>query len=188
MFVRNAKPDDIERIYEIYAAAKAYMRAHGNDVQWVGIDFPNHEKLVKSIENGETFVVADSFACGPCDGAEAAAAARSREDGERLVGVFAFIEGDDPTYHVIENGSWKDDGPYATVHRLGSSGEVKGVGDCVFSWATERCAERGLNLRCDTHELNLTMQNLLKKNGFGYCGIIYEPDNTPRLAFQKTLR
>ena len=38
----------------------------------------------------------------------------------------------------------------------------------------------------DTHGDNKVMQNLLKKNGFVYCGIIHvEEDNDPRLAYEK---
>ena len=41
------------------------------------------------------------------------------------------------------------------------------------------------NLKIDTHENNVVMQNLLKKNGFTYCGRIYVDDGGERLAFQK---
>lgn len=186
MFVRAAELSDLDRICEIYEAAKNYMRAHGNNVQWVGGDYPGRELLSGDIGKGQLFVVADASACGPCDGAEYAEEAGL--EAERIYGVFAFITGDDPTYAYIEGGAWNADGPYATVHRMGSSGEVKGVGACAFGWATEQCRAKGLNLRCDTHELNLTMQSLLKKQGFDYCGIIYEPDNTQRLAYQKIIR
>ena len=40
----------------------------------------------------------------------------------------------------------------------------------------------------DTHGDNIVMQNLLKKLGFVYCGIIHvEEDDDPRLAFEKIL-
>ena len=44
----------------------------------------------------------------------------------------------------------------------------------------------GGHLRIDTHEKNLVMQNLVKKTGFSYCGIIYVDDGTKRLAYEKT--
>jgi|GEM_PF-182084 len=185
MFVRPAELADLDRIGEIYAAARAYMRAHGNDVQWNGGDYPGREKLSDDIAKGQLFVVCDASACGPCDGAEYAGEA-GRAD-ERIYGAFAFIIGEDPTYGCIEGGAWNSDGPYATVHRMGSSGEVKGVSECAFEWACGECRRLGLNLRCDTHELNLTMQGVMKKQGFDYCGIIYEPDDTPRLAYQKLI-
>ena len=42
-------------------------------------------------------------------------------------------------------------------------------------------------LRIDTHEDNKTMQALLTKNGFSYCGIIHLENGDPRLAYQKTI-
>ena len=190
MFVRAAAFHELDRIFEIYEAGKRYMRAHGNHVQWVGEDYPARAVLEADIACGDLLVVADREVCGPCDGAEYGRPAdgTDAEPAEKIYGVFSFKRGADPTYAYIENGAWNSDAPYATVHRVASSGEVKGIGDCLFGWAAERCREEGLNLRCDTHELNLTMQNLLKKQGFEYCGIIYEPDDTPRLAFQKIIR
>ena len=43
-------------------------------------------------------------------------------------------------------------------------------------------------IRVDTHRDNRTMQRLLRKNGFCYCGIIYLEDKSERLAFEKILR
>ena len=39
----------------------------------------------------------------------------------------------------------------------------------------------------DTHEDNQSMQKLLAKNQFSYCGIIYLSDGSKRLAFEKVL-
>ena len=184
MFVRAARSEDLDRICSIYEVAKTYMRAHGNDVQWVGGDYPGRELLAGDIEKEQLFVVADDSVSGPCDGAEYAEDAGTAS--ERIYGVFAFIIGADPTYSYIESGEWNADGPYATIHRMGSSQEVKGVGACAFGWASEQCLAKGLNLRCDTHELNITMQSLLKKQGFRHCGTIYvEEDDYPRLAYEK---
>ena len=37
----------------------------------------------------------------------------------------------------------------------------------------------------DTHEDNISMQRLLEKNNFKYCGIIYLEDGNKRIAFEK---
>lgn len=42
-------------------------------------------------------------------------------------------------------------------------------------------------MRADTHKDNETMQSLLLKNGYEYCGIIFVEDGTERLAFEKAL-
>lgn len=34
--------------------------------------------------------------------------------------------GEEPTYQVIDNGSWSYDIPYGTIHRVASSGKAKG--------------------------------------------------------------
>ena len=39
------------------------------------------------------------------------------------------------------------------------------------------CAARGLALRIDTHRDNTVMQDLLRKNGFVYCGVIHLAEN-----------
>lgn len=40
-------------------------------------------------------------------------------------------------------------------------------------------------IKVDTHEENISMQKLLKKNNFKYCGIIYLEDKSKRIAFEK---
>ena len=34
---------------------------------------------------------------------------------------------------------------------------------------------------------DIPMQNLLKKNGFSYCGVIYLEDGGKRIAFEKII-
>ena len=70
------------------------------------------------------------------------------------------------------------------MHRIAASGVVRGAGSFCVNWAFSRCG----NLRIDTHRDNLVMQNMLKKNGFTYCGIIHLENGDERLAFQKTAR
>ena len=58
----------------------------------------------------------------------------------------------------------------------------------VLDKVEEMCKNMGINsIRIDTHEENLPMQNLLKKNNYEYCGIIYLEDKSERLAFEKIL-
>lgn len=154
--IRKATMADLPRIWEVYAAARQYMRDHGNTVQWDGEDAPEG-KLENDIRLGRLYVL--------------------DEDGIR--GVFAFIIGPDDTYAVIENGAWHSDTTYGTLHRLGSDGTRKHVMATVFAWMTAQID----HLRVDTHESNLTMQLAVERCGFRRCGIIYEPDGTPRLAY-----
>ncbi len=160
--IQKADMGQWERILEIYAHARQFMAEHGNPHQW-GATNPPAEQVKKDIETGDLYVCMA---------------------GEEVAAVFYFRTGEDPTYRVIEKGHWIDDAPYGVVHRIAASGVVRGAGSFCVNWAFSRCG----NLRIDTHRDNLVMQNMLKKNGFTYCGIIHLENGDERLAFQKTAR
>jgi 3-methyladenine DNA glycosylase AlkD len=160
MNIRKAEARDLERIMEIFEAAKAYMHSHGNVNQWNGA-YPQRELMSSEIECGHCFVVCNT---------------------DNVVGTFCLIFGEDPTYAVIEDGQWKNEAPYATIHRLASDGSAKGIGHACI----EFCYNLLENLRADTHADNLTMQRLLEKEGFERCGIIHLKDGAPRIAYQKS--
>ena len=96
-----------------------------------------------------------------------------------LHAVFALIPGDDPTYAHIE-GAWRDDSPYATIHRAGSDGTERGTFRTILAFARAQYE----HLRADTHADNLPMQNCLTQSGFIYCGIIYLKSGDPRRAYE----
>ena len=148
---------------EIYAAARRFMAEHGNPNQWGPTVWPPEALIRSDVQAGCSYV---------CE-----------QDG-RIAGTFFFTCGEDiePTYQVIEDGTWLLDSPYGVVHRIASDGSVKGIGVFCIRWAFEQCG----HLRMDTHGDNTVMQNLLKKLGFIHCGTIYVvEDDYPRLAFEK---
>ncbi len=159
MQIRKAKIEELDLLMEKYARARKFMAEHGNPNQW-GSDKPSRAQIEADILAG------DSYVC--------------EEDG-KIVGVFYHKIEEDPTYAVIEAGEWISNEPYGVVHRITSDGTVKGTASFCLSWAFEQCK----NLRIDTHRDNIVMQNLLKKNGFTYCGIIHIEDGSERLAYQK---
>lgn len=152
---------DIDRLMEIYARAKEFMARTGNPNQWID-GYPQREVVESDIRNGHCHVV---------------------EKNGRIEAAFSLIPGDDPTYWRIEGGQWLNDRPYAVVHRLASSGAIKGIGTKCLEW----CMEQYPNLRVDTHADNRVMQDILHKMEFCRCGIIYTHNGTPRIAFQKDL-
>lgn len=160
MNIRRANINDLAEVLRIYAAARGYMSAHGNPTQW-GSTYPPEELVRADIEKGNLYLC---------------------EEGERAHGVFAFIEGADPTYAVIENGAWPDGEPYNVMHRMASDGEVRGIGKAALDF----CKAHGKNVRADTHRDNVTMQNMLAKNGFVPCGIIRVENGSERIAYQYT--
>ena len=57
--IRKAAPADFPRIHEIYAAARQFMRDHGNFSQWDGEDAP--ERLLPGdIEAGNLYVLEEA--------------------------------------------------------------------------------------------------------------------------------
>ena len=165
MRIRKSTQQDVPRMMEIFAYARAFMASHGNPRQWGTRNWPPEELLRQDIQKGNSYVCED--------------------DEGKVIGTFYFIQGKDiePTYRVITDGCWRDESPYGVVHRIASDGSRKGIGAFCINWAYEQCH----HLRIDTHEDNVVMQNLLKKLGFSYCGIIYVyEDHDPRLAFEKT--
>lgn len=101
-------------------------------------------------------------------------------ENDKVVATFTLIIGDEPNYQLIENGSWRSEAPYGTVHRLASDGTTKGIARACFDF----CKTQISHLRVDTHKDNQPMQACFKQNGFEECGIIYVSDGTPRIAYE----
>lgn len=159
MRVRKTTIDEIDAVMGIYECAKAYMRSVGNTRQW-GDDYPPRDLIMSEINEGKFY----SIELEGC-----------------LVGVFSFDIAVEPTYAVIYDGEWRCDEPYGVVHRIASSGQVRGVADCCFAW----CKEQHHYLRVDTHRDNATMQRAIERQGFLYSGIIRLLRNgDERLAYE----
>lgn len=157
MEIRAAVPGDMPEILRVYARARRYMEETGNPNQWKKTN-PPAATLEDDIARGQLFV------------------GMGEDGGIRL--CFALVPGIDPTYIEI-NGAWRNDEPYAAIHRVASDGKQKGVfGHCV-AFARERYA----NLRVDTHRDNKIMQHLAEKHGFVRCGIIHIADGSERIAY-----
>ena len=163
MIIRHSTEQDLPRMLELYAHARAFMAANGNPNQWGPTCWPPEALLRADIAAGH------SYAC---------------VHENRVAATFFFNHGRDiePTYAHITDGAWLSDEPYGVVHRIASDGSVRGAGAFCINWAFEQCG----HLRIDTHGDNRVMQRLLEKLGFTHCGTIYvEEDNYPRLASEK---
>ncbi len=155
--VEHAKPEDLDRLLELYAGARDYMSRSGNPTQW-GADYPARAILEQDLGRGELYVIRRN---------------------KILCGAFVLALGEDPTYARIE-GAWLRQGPYGTIHRLtGAEGERGIFAECL-AFCRRSCPD----LRADTHQDNRKMQQLLELNGFRRCGIIYVRDGSPRIAYQ----
>lgn len=158
--IRPTRLEELDEVIPFYDRARQFMVATGNANQWIN-GYPAAEDIRRDILNGNSYVFVN-------------------EDKE-LEGIFTFIQGEDPNYRIIEKGAWLNDAPYGVIHRIASCGRVKRIMDICLKWCAARCS----NLRVDTHKDNKVLQNILHKNGFTYCGIIYVSNGTERLAFQR---
>ncbi|HOP10918.1 MAG TPA: GNAT family N-acetyltransferase [Oscillospiraceae bacterium] len=159
MEIRKAEVGEIDSIMKIYGYARKFMRENGNPEQW-GDCHPPRELIENDIRQGKLYVCTD--------------------DG-KIAAVFYYAREDDPTYRIVEGGAWRNDEPYAVVHRIASAEGTKGAATYCLNWAFEQSG----NIRIDTHEDNKPMRSLLEKLGFVYCGEIYLANGSPRIAFQK---
>ena len=155
-YIRNAELDDLSVIEEIYANARRFMAENGNPTQW-GKTEPPLEKLQEDIAQRKLYVL----------------------EKEGIHGVFYFSMDADPTYAVIENGSWLSDGVYGTIHRIAGDGSG-GIVKAAVEFGKTKCS----HLRIDTHENNRVMQHVVEKLGFSPRGIIYVADGSPRIAYE----
>lgn len=158
MKIKLAKKTDLDKLLEIYREAREFMKNSGNKTQW-GDNKPSKETLERDIENKNLYIVVDF---------------------DEIVGAFALIYGEDKTYLEID-GKWLNDEPYATLHRVASSGKARGIMSEIIKFSEEKYE----NLRIDTHKNNHKMLDKIRENGFTYCGVIKIDDGSSREAFQK---
>ena len=158
--IRKSAPEDIPEMLEIFTAARRFMAGTGNPDQW-SEDYPGEELLKSDIASGDSHVILSEG---------------------RIVATFVLRPGNDPTYDTIYDGNWPNNLPYATIHRIASRGERKGMLHAAMQYALERYSA----IRIDTHRDNTVMRNAIAKEGFTYCGIIHCWNGTERLAYQFT--
>ena len=160
MEIERANEEDIDLLMDIFEKARMIMRHSGNTGQWTG-GYPQRHLVEKCVAKGCTYKV--------------------RGDDGEVHGTFYMAVEDDHTYHVIENGAWRYDGPYAVIHRIAQDGSMKGLLKAAVDFASAICPY----IRIDTHEQNMIMRHLLEKYGFRKAGTIYTDDGSPRIAYER---
>jgi GNAT superfamily N-acetyltransferase len=96
----------------------------------------------------------------------------------------------EPTYEQIFDGNWLSNERFVVAHRVAvkQTEKRKGRAEKLFSEIICLAKSHGItSFKIDTHAENIPMQNLLKKNGFSYCGIILLNNGDKRLAFEKMI-
>lgn len=168
MYIRLSTKEDLDSKLKLYEEARQFMRENGNGGQW-GNDKPSVEQVIRDEEKGISYVCVDP---------EGKSGVKTPDD---IVACFVYYIGEDPNYDTIRDGTWPDDSAYSVVHRIATKRGTHGVGTFCLNWAHKQHAP----LRMDTHRNNRPMQNLLRKTGFEYCGIItlLDDDGSDRDAF-----
>lgn len=160
-----ARTSHLPAIMTIIEQAKARMGAQHID-QWQD-GYPNEEAIIKDIaqQQGHVFL-------------------KERQ----VVAYAAIVSGEDPYYENID-GQWLTNGNYITVHRIAIHNNFlhRGYADHIIHYAEKNAKTQGIpSFRIDTHHDNLFMRNLIRNNGFTYCGIVQVRDGE-RLAYEKKL-
>jgi ribosomal protein S18 acetylase RimI-like enzyme len=169
MKIKHATFDNIPIIMEIINDAKEYLASLGID-QWQN-GYPNAVQIEQDILNRESYVVFN--------------------DQDKIVATSMFTTNPEPTYKKID-GNWIFDQTkkYGVIHRLAVKKEFRNLGlaSVLFEEFHQQLKNNHIkSLKIDTHEDNLSMQNLIKKLGYKYCGVIYTSYNAKRLAFEKVI-
>lgn len=167
MKFRKAVQTDIKYAMNIIEQAQSYFKKHGIN-QWQN-NYPNIGTIKNDINNGESYVLLKE---------------------NNIVATVAVSFNGEKNYETIYEGNWLTSGEFAVIHRIAVDNSYKGLG--LATKIIKNVEKLSLNnevhsIKIDTHEENISMQNLLKKNGFKYCGIIYLEDKSKRIAFEKIL-
>lgn len=144
--IRHARPEELAKIMEIYADARAFMAANGNAEQWSD-GYPQKEVLQEDLNQERLYVY--------------------EEDGE-IGAAFVFFAGEEPDYETSVSGAWTSPKPYGVLHRIAVVKYGKGIASKCLEWCYEQCH----CMRGDTGQKNKSMQRLFEKNGFTQCTMI----------------
>lgn len=161
--VKQATCAQLHEVMDVIDQARTIMRVNGNETQWIN-GYPSSQLILNDIKNNHGYIILNN---------------------NEIVGYFTLIIGNDPepSYHKIEGGNWLNNQPYGVIHRLASTGKVKGIAQACFDYAFTKTN----NIKVDTHNKNIPMKRFFEKYGFTYCGTIYVADGSPRDAFHMVL-
>lgn len=165
MKFRKSTELDIENIMKIIYQAQNYFKDNGID-QWQN-NYPNYETIKNDIKNGYAYVL---------------------EENDQIIGTVAVSFDGEKSYDTIYEGQWLSNNKYAVIHRMAVDNNYKGKGlsSVIMKHVEVVCLKNGVHsIKIDTHKKNKSMQRVIGKNNFNYCGIIYVDDKSKRVAFEK---
>lgn len=163
--IRKAYKNDIKNILPLLENAKEFLKENSID-QWQG-DYPNQDSIIEDIKNEIAYVY----------------------DNDGILGYFSLCFNGEATYDKIYDGKWLTDKKYGVMHRVCVSKDAKkqGVAHKMIDYCSKKAKEKCYNMRIDTHEDNTPMNNLIKKSGYIYCGIVRVDGGAKRKAYEINL-
>ena len=163
---RKALQQDIPDIMKIIDYAREEMLKAGKK-QW-DLSYPTQKHISDDVAAGYGYVLCV----------------------ERDIAAYgAVIFGEEPSYRHIRNGAWLSSLPYVVVHRLAVSDKFRRQGLAVLylSAVEDLMKVRGVrSFKIDTNFDNKSMQSVLDKQHFHYCGEI-EYERGTRMAYEKLI-
>ena len=166
----NATKQDLPSMMHIIKDAQDLLATQNID-QWQN-GYPTENILLSDIQNNESYIV--------------------KSDNNTPIATAMFSVRGEPTYIKIE-GQWMSDNQstYGVIHRMAVSKKFrrKGVAKFIFKQSEEFLFTSKIkSMRIDTHQDNHSMQSLLKRLKYSYCGDIYLQNGDKRLAFEKLIQ
>lgn len=165
MKLRKSVNEDINNIMQIIDEAKEALKEQGID-QWQN-GYPNADVIRNDILNNDSYVFIKN---------------------NEIIATLAVSFDGEKTYDKIYDGDWISNDEFAVIHRIAITSKYKGTGIAseIIKMIEAICLDKDVHsIKVDTHEFNIPMQKLLKKNDFKYCGVIYLEDKSKRVAFEK---
>ena len=150
---------DYDKINEIYAKAREFMKCAGNPDQW-GESYPPRERIEADLKKGALHLLTE---------------------GETVRAVFYFAKERDESYKDIDTSLFGNE-EYGVIHRVATAVQGKGTVKEIFAYCESICPR----LMIDTHKDNIPMQRALGKAGFTACGTVYTELGGERIAFYKS--
>lgn len=174
---RQGLADEAEEIWQILQDGRAYLATQGVD-QWQRI-YPTLSDIQRDITLGLNWVLTARFYDQHAETVR-----------EVIVGTLVLLFDEEPTYTSLREGSWLQDGPYATLHRVVIRDQYRGkkLAKKLFFESYRVAIRQGVQyIRVDTHVDNQPMRSLIEQEGFTYCGKITVAGGDERLAYEKRI-
>lgn len=169
MEFRKTTVNDIEDILVITKEAQEYFKSIGIN-QWSD-GYPSYEDILRDVSQEESYVLIKD---------------------QEIIGTTALCLKGESTYDKIYKGSWLTDNnsPYGVIHRMAIKNSYKGQGLAgkIASYTELICKKNNIySMRIDTHMENKSMQRLIEKMGYKYCGTIFLKSGIENYAYEKIL-